>query len=167
LEVAVLARPTSVIGWGLLARASIVNWQATFFGQVQGAPPSTIESSLTTALLGGALHVNLRPDAIVSPIARLVLGLAMETASPSYPWSGDGGLFAPAAELGAGASLRVSPQLAVFMLAQASGSWRLGDHSNASDAPPSPPLAMWGLGVEAGVAFDVNDTSTSRTSPPH
>jgi hypothetical protein len=153
LEVMALAQPTRSLGWGIMAGAQRVHWSATYLGQIQGAPPSTVEATLTTAFLGVGLRFKAQSNPTVNPIALAAAGLAVQAPSSSVPWN-DGAVVAPAARIGVGESIRASPRVSWFVLVAGSLAWPVGGRGS-SDGPPSPPLAAWGLGVELGIALDV------------
>lgn len=153
LEATAVEQATRTLGWGLIARVSRVHWRATYPGQIQGAPPGTVEAPLTTGFLGLGVRFKWRSDATVNPIVQGTAGLAIQAPTPSVPSCG-GYRVAPAARIGAGVSVRASQRISWFVLGDASLAWPL-DGCDVSDGPPPAPLAAAGFALEAGIAFDV------------
>jgi len=153
LELTAFVQQTRELGLGIIASAQRVHWSATYVGQIQGAPPSTVDAALTTGFLGLGLRFKLQSNARVNPMALAAAGLAIQAPTSSAPWS-DGPRVAPGVRIAVGESIQASPRFAWFVVADASLAWPL-DGRAASDAPPSPPLAPWSFGLEVGIAYDV------------
>jgi hypothetical protein len=154
LDIMVASREHEHVNWILGARATRQHWQATYQGQIQGAPPSTVDLDLTALFVGGGVRLTLLPDADAHPIAIALAGLAMQQQSGTTPsvWGGP----LPTVVLGGGVTRRLSPRVGLFLMAVVSTGLAFSQ-SGGSDGPPPAPLASWGAGLNIGIEIDFPD----------
>jgi len=140
-------------GVGVLGRVERLHWSARYTPYVAPpAPMGTVDSNLTTGLIGFAGRYTMLPDAVVSPVLELAFGAAFQTQSGSNFTCSTG--LSPGAEAALGARARFAKWGSVFALASA----HAGIPSSAcgvSDGAPATPFVGNGLGLHAGLAFDV------------
>jgi hypothetical protein len=147
-----LFQPTPAVSVGLAVQLARVNWQASYLGQVAGAPPATIRSTLTGGFAGVAARFNLPPEGSVNPIVLLAAGSAFQ--SQSGPDFGCRRGFLPTGQLGAGANARLSPSISAFAMAAVTAGVNL-ENCTVSDGPPLAPIAAWGFSFQVGAAFEI------------
>ena len=149
---------------GLVAQVARVHWEATYLGQVAGAPPGTARSTLFAGFAGVAARYTMFADRSVNPIVLLAAGSAFQ--ARSEPDFGCGGELkpSPTGQLGVGASARVSPSISVLALAAVTAGIKLSNCA-VSDGPPLPPIAAWGISFQAGAAFDVGPAASPAAVP--
>ena len=146
-----LFQPTPAVSVGLAVQLARVNWQASYFGQIAGAPPGTVRSTLTAGFAGVAARFNLLAEGSVNPIVLLAAGSAFQAQSgPDFGCPRD---LMPTGQLGAGANARLSPSMSAFAMAAVTAGIKLKNCS-VSDGPPLPPIAAWGFSFQVGAAFE-------------
>jgi hypothetical protein len=156
LEIMLATRINPVLSWGFGARGTRQHWQVTFPSMIQGAPPGTVDTTLTTLFLGGGVRLTPLPDAALRPIATALAGLAMQHES-GLALCGTWTPPLPTVVLGVGAAKPVSPSVGLFLMGVVSTGLAPG-HCELSDGPPGTPFAMWGLGLNAGIELGFHDT---------
>jgi hypothetical protein len=147
-----LFQPTPALSVGLAVQLARVNWQASYLGQIPGAPPGTVRSTLTAGFTGVAARFNLLAEGSVNPIVLLAAGSAFQ--AQSGPDFGCPRGLLPTGQLGAGANARLSPSISAFAMAAVTAGIKLED-CRVIDGPPLPPIAAWGFSFQVGAAFEV------------
>ncbi|HET6146282.1 MAG TPA: hypothetical protein VFH68_02030 [Polyangia bacterium] len=150
-----LFQPTPAVSVGLAVQLTRVNWQASYFGQIAGAPPATVRSTLTAGFAGVAARLTPTSEGSVSPMVLLAAGSAFQAQS-GQDFGCSRGLL-PTGQLGAGATSRVSPTISAFAMAAVTAGIKL-ENCVVSDGPPLPPIAAWGFSFQVGAAFEVGPT---------
>jgi hypothetical protein len=146
----------------MLAKFSQLHWKATYVPFT--APPpvaQTVESEITTGLLGVAARYTILPDLVVSPIVELAVGSAFQSQTGSN-FNCSSGWF-PGAELAVGARVRVAPWASLLATAGATTAIRVTD-CGISDGAPATPFLASGYGLHAGLSFDLG-LSRASTAP--
>jgi hypothetical protein len=152
-----LFQPTPAVSVGLAVQLARVNWQASYFGQIAGAPPGTVRSTLTAGFAGVAARFNILSEGTVNPIVLLAAGLAFQ--AQSEPDFGCRSGLLPTGQLGAGANTRLSPSISAFAMAAVTAGIKL-ENCSISDGPPLPPIAAWGFSFQVGAAFELGPTAS-------
>ncbi len=152
-----LFQPTPAVSVGLAVQLARVNWQASYFGQIAGAPPAAARSTLTAGFAGGAARFNFPAEGSVSSFVLLAAGTAFQ--AQSGPDLGCPRVLVPTGQLGAGANARLSPTISVFAMAALTAGIKL-ENCAVSDGPPLPPIAAWGFSLQVGAAFELGPAAS-------
>jgi hypothetical protein len=145
-----LYEPTSRWGFGLAGSLSRDRWTAVYTGP---DGQRSVTADLMMAFVGGAARYVAMPTAPASLVVDGSFGGSFQLQSGSNFNCNDG--FAPTAELGIGASWRLTDAVSLVVRASGRATVRTSGGCAVSDGPPATPFAGFAYALQIGVSFEL------------